>query len=69
MEITLKNSLLGPVAADLNYKPLDDTFHEHAHNCLCQLSHLATYTKGLGLEDLGICEHAYSQSNGLGSTT
>jgi hypothetical protein len=32
---------------------------------LCQLSHLATYTKGLGLEDLGICEWAFSWSNGL----
>jgi hypothetical protein len=27
---------------------------------------LATYTKGLGLEDLGVCEQAFSRLNGLG---
>jgi hypothetical protein len=66
IEITLKNSTLGPLAAALNYKSLVDAFHGHAHNRLCQLSHLATYTKGLGIEDLGVCERAFSKSNDLG---
>ena len=39
------------------------------HNCLCQLSHLATYTTSLGIEDLGMCERAFSGSNGLGGVT
>ena len=60
IEITLKNSALGPHADALNYKSLVDAFHGHAHNRLCQLSHLATYTKGLGIEDLGVCERAFS---------
>ena len=56
IETTLKNSPLGPLAQALNYKSLVNTFHGHTHNHLCQLSHLATYTKGLGIEDLGVCE-------------
>jgi hypothetical protein len=69
IEITLKNSTLEPLTAALNYKSLVNTFHGHAHNRLCQLSHLATYTKGLGIEDLGICEHAFSKSNDLVAVT
>ena len=69
MEATLNNSTLGPLARALNYKSLVDGFHGHAHTCLCQLSHLATYTNGLGIEDLGMCEWAYSQSNSLGGAT
>ena len=49
----------------MNYTSLVGAFHGHAHNRLCQLSHLATYTKGLGLEDLEGCEQAFSQSNAL----
>jgi hypothetical protein len=65
IETTLKNSSLGPHATALNYKSLVNAFHGHAHNRLCQLSHLATYTTGLGIEDLGVCERAFSRSNGL----
>ena len=65
IETTLMNSALGPRAAALNYKSLVDAFHGHAHNRLCQLSHLASYTNGLGIEDLGVCERAFSRSNGL----
>jgi len=43
-------------------------FLRHAHGCLCQLSHLATYVEGLGLEDLEGCKHAFSKSNALAST-
>ncbi|KAF8193182.1 hypothetical protein K438DRAFT_1454381, partial [Mycena galopus ATCC 62051] len=41
------------------------TFHGHAHNCQCQLKYLATYVKGMGIEDLEGCEYFYSKSNGL----
>jgi len=40
-------------------------FTVHAHRRLCQLRHLATYIKGLGLEDLEGCERAFSKSNSL----
>jgi len=66
---TLNNSTLGPQARQLNYKSLVDAFHGHAHRRLCQLSHLATYQKGLGLEDLGMCERAYSKSNSMAPIT
>ena len=62
-ETTLNNSSLGSKAQELNYTSLVDTFHGHAHRRLCQLSHLTTYRKGLGLEDLDVCEHAFSWSN------
>lgn len=65
----LNNSSLGPLARQLNYRSLVDLFHCHAHRRLCQLAHLPTYTKGLGIEDLGMCERAFSQSNGLAGTT
>ena len=63
---TLANSALGPRAKELNYTQLIDAFYGHAHRCLCQLQHLATYQKGLGLEDLGVCKRAFSHSNALG---
>ena len=63
---TLANSPLGPWSKQLNYTQLIDAFHSHAHHCLCQLCHLATYQKELGLEDLGVCERAFSCSNALG---
>lgn len=63
---TLANSPLGARAKKENYTQLIDAFHSHAHRRLCQLRHLATYQKGLGLEDLGVCERAFSRSNALG---
>lgn len=65
-ETILNNSDLGPRARELKYKSLVDGFHGHAHRRLCQLSHLATYQKGLGIEDLGVCERAFSRSNPMG---
>lgn len=64
-ETMFNNSMLGPLAHHLTYKSLVDAFHGHAHNRLCQLSHLATYTTGLGLKNLGVCERAFSHSNAL----
>ncbi|KAI6105165.1 hypothetical protein EV401DRAFT_1892959 [Pisolithus croceorrhizus] len=49
---TLNQSPLGLLACSLNHTCLVGAFHGHAHQCLCQLDHLTTYTKGLGLEDL-----------------
>ncbi|KII93196.1 hypothetical protein PLICRDRAFT_383096 [Plicaturopsis crispa FD-325 SS-3] len=62
---TLNNSSLGARARLLHHTSLVGAFHGHAHQRLCQLSHLATYVKGLGLEDLEGCERAFSQSNAL----
>lgn len=65
---TLAKSPLGPRACELNYTSLVGSFHGHAHRRLCQLSHLATYTKGMGLEDLEGCERCFSKSNALASS-
>lgn len=65
---TLANSELGPEAQKLNYSSLIGVFHGHAHNRLCQLSHLTTYVEGLGLSDLEGCERLFSKSNELASS-
>ena len=65
---TLANSPLGPLASELNHTSLVGSVHGHAHRCLCQLSHLATYRQGMGLEDLEGCEHTFSKSNSLAPT-
>ncbi|EGN93414.1 hypothetical protein SERLA73DRAFT_63966 [Serpula lacrymans var. lacrymans S7.3] len=65
----LNKSPLGAGARALNYALnhtcLVGAFHGHAHHCLCQLSHIATYTNDLGLEDLKGYEHTFSKSNEL----
>ncbi|KAJ7179996.1 hypothetical protein C8R43DRAFT_819925, partial [Mycena crocata] len=43
---------LGKLAKDNNFKSLVGSFHGCAHNRRCQLENLATYVKGMGLEDL-----------------
>ncbi|KAF9439989.1 hypothetical protein P691DRAFT_689099 [Macrolepiota fuliginosa MF-IS2] len=65
---TLSRSPLGPKVQELKFKSLVGAFHGHAHNRLCQLENLATYVKGLGLEDLEGCEHFFSKSNTLASS-
>jgi hypothetical protein len=62
---TVDRSSLGPLARQLKYKSLVGAFHGHAHNRLCQLDYLATYVKGLGLEDLEGCERFFGKSNAL----
>ncbi|KAJ7708496.1 hypothetical protein B0H14DRAFT_3082218 [Mycena olivaceomarginata] len=62
---TVANSELGEKASRNNLKCLVGSFHGHAHNRLCQLSFLATYVEGMGLEDLEGCERYFSRSNGL----
>lgn len=66
---TLNKSSLGPKARIANHTCLVGAFHGHAHNRRCQLSFLATYVEGLGLEDLEGCERFFSQSNALASST
>ena len=65
---TLANSPLGPLARELNHTSLVGSFHGHAHRRLCQLSHLATYRNGMGLEDLEGCERTFSKLNSLAPT-
>lgn len=65
---TVKNSPLGDLASQLNFQSLVGSFHGHAHERLCQISHLATYVKGLGLEDLEGCERFFSKSNMLAAS-
>ncbi|KAF8581494.1 hypothetical protein K439DRAFT_1619002 [Ramaria rubella] len=43
--------------------------HGHAHCRTCQLNWHPLYLKGCGLEDFETCEHVFSQSNVLASTT
>ncbi|KAJ3507908.1 hypothetical protein NMY22_g16786 [Coprinellus aureogranulatus] len=66
---TLRQSTLGARAKSANFTSLVGSFHGHAHNRLCQLSHLATYVPGIGLEDLEGCERLFSKSNALANAT
>jgi KDZ transposase-like protein len=68
-QTTLSNSPLGDKAQEKNHRCLVGAFHGHAHNRLCQSQFLATYVKGLGLEDLEGCERFFSKSNALASST
>ena len=65
---TLASSPLGPRAKELGYRSLVGSFHGHVHNRICQLSFLATYVEGMGLEDLEGCERFFSKSNALASS-
>ncbi|KAJ4496536.1 hypothetical protein C8R41DRAFT_918347 [Lentinula lateritia] len=65
---TINKSPLGSKARSLRFASLVGAFHGHAHSRLCQTSHLATYTKGLGLEHLEQCESFFSESNELASS-
>ncbi|KAG6906459.1 hypothetical protein DXG01_013831 [Tephrocybe rancida] len=65
---TLNQSELGARARELRFKALVGSFHGHAHNRICQLSHLATYVEGMGLEDLEGCKCFFSKSNHLAAS-
>ncbi|KAJ7050142.1 hypothetical protein C8F01DRAFT_1213045 [Mycena amicta] len=68
IETTIAQSELGEKAQRLGLRCLVGSFHGHAHNCRCQLEHLATYLKGMGLEDFRGCERCFSRSNGLSNS-
>ncbi|KAJ6477237.1 hypothetical protein DFH09DRAFT_952052 [Mycena vulgaris] len=63
------HEVLGPFARHHKHRSLVGAFHGHGHCRLCQLTHLATYTKGVGLEDLEYCETFFSKSNALAAST
>ncbi|KAG6808141.1 hypothetical protein H0H92_005272 [Tricholoma furcatifolium] len=65
---TVGQSDLGGLARELRFSSLVGAFHGHAHNRICQLSHLATYVNGMGLEDLEGCERFFSKSNHLAAS-
>lgn len=60
---------LGKLARDNKFRSLVGAFHGHGHCRLCQLAHLATYVKGVGLDDLEYCETFFSKSNALAAAT
>ncbi|KAJ7718379.1 hypothetical protein B0H14DRAFT_2643352 [Mycena olivaceomarginata] len=62
---TISKSDLNQKASEKLLTMLVGAFHGHGHNRLCQLKYLATYVKGLGLEDLEGCERYFSKSNAL----
>ncbi|KAF6742282.1 hypothetical protein DFP72DRAFT_830692 [Ephemerocybe angulata] len=62
---TITHSKLAAKAKEKNFTSLVGAFHGHAHNRLCQLSNLALYVEGMGLEDLEGCERMFSKSNQL----
>ncbi|KAF8210847.1 hypothetical protein K438DRAFT_1752611 [Mycena galopus ATCC 62051] len=42
---------LSQLASNNKFRLLVGSFHSHGHNCLCQVSNLATYVEGMGSED------------------
>lgn len=64
-----KHEVLGPFARHHKHRSLVGAFHGHGHCRLCQVSNLATYVKGVGLEDLEYCETFFSKSNALATST
>src|ERR1700678_3114719 len=68
LKTKINKSPLGLKAHAANHTCLVGAFHGHAHNRICQLSFLATYVKGMGLEDLEGCERFFSKSNALASS-
>ncbi|KAH6871270.1 hypothetical protein BKA70DRAFT_1241913 [Coprinopsis sp. MPI-PUGE-AT-0042] len=65
---TLAAGPLGPKAKAERLNFVVGSFHGHARNRQCQLVHLPTYVKGIGLSDLKMCEHFFAKSNALASS-
>ena len=62
---TINNSRLRDLANELQFVSVVGLFHGHAHNRRCQLRHLGTYLKGMGIEDLEGCEQFFARTNDL----
>ncbi|KAF8585660.1 hypothetical protein K439DRAFT_1615792 [Ramaria rubella] len=63
--LAVTNELLDTFGPQLMFR----SFHGHAHCHLCQLDLHPLYIRGSGLEDFETCEHVFSHSNALASST
>ncbi|KZV59756.1 hypothetical protein PENSPDRAFT_536120, partial [Peniophora sp. CONT] len=65
MKETIKKSSLGDRAASLRLHVIVNAFHGWAHKRECQLYNHPLFRKGLGIEDLEVCERIFSSLNGV----
>ncbi|KAJ6548156.1 hypothetical protein DFH09DRAFT_1281614 [Mycena vulgaris] len=66
---TLRRSSLGADVTAMRLQGVIPAFHRHAHNRACQIGWHPLYVEGVGLEDFEECEHTFSLSNHLASST
>jgi hypothetical protein len=66
---TLKRSSMGARVTAMCLQGVVPAFHGHAHNRACQIGWHPLYVEGVGMEDFEECEHTFSKSNHLASTT
>ncbi|KAJ6573281.1 hypothetical protein B0H10DRAFT_1838644 [Mycena sp. CBHHK59/15] len=66
---TLRRSSLGADVTVMRLQGVVPAFHGHAHNQACQIGWHPLYVEGVGLEDFEECEHTFSLSNHLASST
>ncbi|KAJ6612066.1 hypothetical protein B0H10DRAFT_1952591 [Mycena sp. CBHHK59/15] len=66
---TLRRSSLSPDVTAMRLQGVVPAFHGHAHNRACQIGWHPLYVDGVGLEDFEECEHTFSLSNHLASST
>ncbi|KAG1813901.1 uncharacterized protein BJ212DRAFT_1447699 [Suillus subaureus] len=62
---TVAASSISLKASANHHRFLVNLFHGHAHNCQCQIQYHPLYQKGLGIEDLEMCEQIFSGSNAV----
>ncbi|KAG1745379.1 uncharacterized protein EDB91DRAFT_1236322 [Suillus paluster] len=56
---------LGTTFTEMQSRLCVDSFHDYAHNYVCQTQHHPLGIEGTGLEDFGIAKHIFSASNAL----
>jgi len=66
---TLRNSKLGSLANELNFRACTGSFHGAAHNRPCQVDFLIGLQDGAGLEDGEGNERVFSASNAVAIVT
>ena len=64
-DVTVKNSSLGPEFIRKKAKFCVNAFHGWAHKRECQLHNHPIFLKGLGIEDLEVCERIFSSLNAV----
>ncbi|KAG1869624.1 hypothetical protein F4604DRAFT_1881480 [Suillus subluteus] len=62
---TVAASSISSKASANHHRFLVNSFHGHAHNRQCQIQYHLLYQKGLGIEDLEMCEQIFSGSNAV----